>query len=81
MKTQFASWPDNPGSEGERLQLVVDWWNSLRDCGESGATTWEELEKLEQEVTECLARDEPDIEQAESLTAKAILLIAGCTES
>jgi hypothetical protein len=81
MKPQLVSLPDDPGDLGNRSQPLVDFWNALRISGDSGATTWEELEKLEHEVTDCLAGQMPDVERAESLTARAMLLIAGCSDS
>lgn len=81
MKAQLVSLPDDPGDQGNRLQQIVDFWNALRISGDSGATTWEELEKLEHEVTDCLTRQSPDVDGAESLTGRAMLLLAGCSES
>jgi hypothetical protein len=71
--------PDDPQSTA-RCQQLIGFWNGLRTCGDSGATTWEVLDALENEVTGCLYRSPPDIGQAESLTAQAALLIAGFTE-
>jgi hypothetical protein len=61
-----------------RCQKIIDFWNELRTCGDPGATTWEVLEPLEQQTTECLGHDPPDIAGAESATARAALLIVGC---
>ena len=68
---------DNPDSVEQRIRLVVDFWNQLDCCGESGATTWGVLEELRLEVTECLDRGPPDLNKAESLTAYAMLLVTG----
>jgi len=60
-----------------RLKRIADFWNGLHTCGDPDATTWEVLESLENEVTECLYRSPPNVGCAESLTAQAALLIAG----
>ena len=72
--------PDDPKATDFLRQQLVEFWNELRTCGDSGATTWEVLDLLEKDVTECLYRSPPDIARAESLTAQAALLIAGFTE-
>lgn len=77
MSVKLGSLPDGPGTPAESRQLLVDWWSALRVCGDSGATTWEVLDGLEREVTECLALPTPDLVQAKSLTAMAMHLIAG----
>lgn len=59
---------------------ISDFWNELRTCGDPGATNWEALESLENEVTECLYLSPPDLVRADSLTAKAALLIGGFDE-
>ena len=79
MKTHCAELsPDDPQASEARRQQIIDFWNVLRTCGDPGATTWEVLEPLERQVTEYLDDDPPDIRGAESLTALAALLIAGC---
>lgn len=80
MKMQLVSLPDEPPSEGFRTQLITEFWGHLHDGADSGAATWEELDRLEQEVTGCLAQKPPDILSAESLTAYAMLLISGYRE-
>lgn len=69
--------PDDPH---DRLRLITEWWNRLAVCGDSGGTTWEVLDELGTAVTDCLHHAPPELERAESLTAKAILLMAGCKE-
>lgn len=69
--------PDDPQATNARCQRVVEFWNELRTWGDSGATTWEVLESLERQVTECLDHAPPEVGEAESLTALAALLIAG----
>jgi hypothetical protein len=73
--------PDDPQSFESRRQKIVDFWNVLRTCGDPGATTWEVLDPLELQVTEYLDRDPPDVRGAESRTALAFLLIAGCSNT
>lgn len=70
---------DDPNRVDSRQRMIAEWWSELRICGESGATTWEDLELLEREVTDCLALDPPDVCHAESLTALAMLRISGCS--
>ncbi len=69
--------PDDPQATDAHRQQLIEFWNELRTGGSSGATTWEVLESLERQVTECLDHDPPEIGEAESLTAFAALLIAG----
>ena len=78
MKTVFVELsPDDPQATDARRQQLIEFWNELRTCGNSGATTWEVLESLERQVTECLDHDPPDVGGAESLTARAALLMMG----
>jgi hypothetical protein len=67
--------PEESESSWSRAEFVIDFWNQLRISDETGMTTWEELAPLERAVTDCLARS--DLAEAESLTAKAMHLIAG----
>ncbi len=69
--------PDDPYVKEVRRRLIVEWWNRLRIDGHPGETTWEVLDCLERQVSECLRRTPPDISKAESLTAQAALLIDG----
>ncbi len=73
--------PDDPQTAENRRQQLVEFWNELRIYGDPGATTWEVLEPLELQVTECLDHDPPDIRGAESQTALAALLITGCYDA
>ena len=80
MKRHCAGLSPGSSRDGEvRIQRIVDFWNALRTSGTPGTTTWEVLEPLEQLVTEHLDHDPPDIGWAESLTARAALLIQGCS--
>ena len=70
--------PDDPQNIEARRQQIIDFWNELRTYGDPGATTWEVLEPLERQVTEYLDDAPSDLRGAESTTAHAALLIAGC---
>jgi hypothetical protein len=70
--------PDEPPSHENRRQKIINFWNGLRTDGDSGETTWDVLEPLERQATEYLDDDPPDLRAAESITAYAALLIAGC---
>lgn len=74
--------PDNshPNPDNQR-QFIIEFWNELRACDETGETSWEVLEPLERQVTEALYRDPPDYGKANWVTALAMLLIAGESES
>jgi hypothetical protein len=43
--------------------------------GDAGATTWEVLDRIRDEVTECLISKPARIDEAESLTANALWLL------
>ncbi len=64
-----------------RILLIVEFWNELRVCDDTGRTSWETLEPLEREVADCVERRTgADLLRAESLTARAQLLIAGLVD-
>jgi hypothetical protein len=67
--------PDKSDSSWARQEAIADFWIQLRISDETGMTTWEELVPLERLVYECLSQS--DLAKAESLTAKAMHLIAG----
>jgi len=67
--------PEELESSWARAEYLVDFWNQLRISDDTGMSSWEELGPLERSVTDCLARS--DLAEAESMTAKAMLLIAG----
>jgi hypothetical protein len=62
-----------------RLQQVIDFWNGLSSRADAGETTWGVLEDIQTQVSDCLSRDPIDLEEAQSLTAYAALLIFGRT--
>lgn len=71
----------NPTESERRRRLVCEFWSALYNDGDAGAATWEALDSLQDRVTTALSKRPPDIRLAESLTAKAALLVAGCRES
>ena len=79
MKTANDLSSGSPSDEEFQIQQIVEWWNALRTGDETGAATWEVLESLERQVTECLAERNRNVAQAISLTAFAMLLVAGDT--
>jgi hypothetical protein len=81
MKVRIVLSPDEHSEVAERIQKIFDFWDDLRDSEESGAATWDELERLGQEVKNCLETDSPDVNLAESITAYAMLLITGDLET
>jgi hypothetical protein len=64
-------------TQREQIDFIVDFWNALRIDDDPGSTTWEVLEDLERQVTECLDGVLPDIDSAWGLTAQAMLLMTG----
>ena len=66
---------------GRRIQMVVDFWMTLEMSGDAGATTWEVLSPLRDQVTQCLSQSPPDVLHAEGLTAKALFLTCGLNEN
>jgi hypothetical protein len=69
--------PSGPSDKQQRLQSIITFWNALSCREDAGETTWGVLEGLQAQVTECLSREPPDLKEAESLTAKAALLMTG----
>lgn len=69
--------PKDPIESERRRQLITEFWTALDNEGDSGATTWEALDRIRDRVTTALLRRPPDICLAESLTARAALLING----
>ena len=65
----------------EVLRLITEFWNDFDICGDPGQSTWEELELLRQQVTDCLAKQRPDVRRAERLTAKAMCLLSGIRDT
>lgn len=59
----------------------IAFWGFLRISDDPGATTWDVLAPLEQEVTDCLVQRPPDFEGVRRCTAKAWYLMEGGDES
>lgn len=62
---------------GELKDSIIEFWNSLRCDDNPGSATWEDLETIEREVTDCLAGEPRDVLKASRLTAKAMFLMSG----
>ena len=69
-----------PRTARNRRQLIIDWWIERERSGDAGATTWEVLDVLRNRVTYYLMGGAKSLNKAESLTAQAMLLVAGLTE-
>lgn len=70
--------PPDPRAQAAIAHSVSDWWTSLRNSENPGAATWEVLDRIEQEVTDCLVGG--DVAKASSLTAEAMLLVTGSSD-
>lgn len=71
-----------PSFQQEQLrQKVIDFWCNLEPDRDAGETTWEVLDPIRDQVTECLMHSPPDLAKAASLTAEAALLIGGRNEN
>lgn len=69
----------NGESSASPRERIVQFWTDLDSCDDTGQTTWEVLGPMQQEVTDCLEKD--DLGKAMSISAKAMLLINGQIES
>ncbi len=72
--------PVEPLTVQDRVNLIREIWHSWSMSGDAGATTWDVLEGIQAQVTDCLyfgSTHVESIEMAESLTAKAFLLRDG----
>ena len=69
--------PKDPMESERRRRLICEFWHALYDEGDSGATTWEALDRLHNRVTTALRQRPSNLGLAESLTAKAASLIDG----
>ncbi len=64
--------------ERERAKRVATMWNAIDSSSDTGSATREALERLQQEVSDCLYLQPIDPFKAERLTSKALMLISGC---
>jgi len=69
--------PEALTAQRERIDAIVSFWNEVRINDDSGSTSWEVLEDLERQVTECLSNVLADIDRAERLTSRAMLSMTG----
>ena len=61
-----------------RRSRIVDYWNALSVCDDSGGTSWDVLDDIRTKVTELLSTGQPDdLTKAERLTGKAEFLRRG----
>lgn len=72
------AWGDESSAESDdrhdsRWKQIAEVWNQWRVCEDSAAASLGTLEELERQVTECLYRG--DVDKAESLTTRALLLM------
>lgn len=64
--------------EWERLRLIAAFWNDYSTADAPGAATREVLDQIQRQTAECLCQSPPNLDEAERLIAKALLLISGC---
>jgi len=81
MHRPSESLSDNSAEPNRRVELLIEFWTALDNDGDPGGTTWEALDRIRDKVTTALRKRPPDVSLAESLTAKAALLIAGCRDT
>lgn len=75
VNNHFAEMPPEDSNLNTRKRRLVDYWNGLSVCDDSGGTSWDVLDDLRMQVTEFIDRGSPgDLRQAERLTAKAEFL-------
>ena len=67
--------PEKPTEYERKHRLIIEFWTTLYDEGDAGAATWEALDRLRDRVTTALRKRPPDLRLAESLTARAAMLI------
>jgi hypothetical protein len=60
----------------ERLNRIANIWNAIDLACDAGGATPEVLEKLRQEVSDCLCSKPPELLKAERLTAQVLMLIS-----
>jgi hypothetical protein len=65
----------------EAKRQIVDYWNSLSVCEDTGGTSWDVLDEIRSQVTEAISRGTlHDIRWAMRLTAKAEFLRGGVSD-
>jgi len=68
-------------SPNDRVRIVAEFWNEIHIDGDYGAADQVAVEEIEREVSEEISQRVPDVNRLESLTCKALHLIAGNIES
>ncbi len=81
MHRKRALSPEEPTEFERKRRLIIEFWTALYNDGDAGAASWEALDRLSDRVTTALRKRPPDLGLAESLTAKAALLIASRKQS
>jgi hypothetical protein len=81
MTSRSSLSPEYPPDHTERWKAIAAFWNAVSSADDPGETTWEVLEDLQRQVTECRMRVPPDIGWAEALTALAALKLTGQVDS
>jgi len=59
-----------------RYRVIVEWWMTLETPDDYGRTTGEVLDQIRVQVSACLSTRPRNLDEAEHLTAKALMLIA-----
>jgi hypothetical protein len=72
--------PAWPGTDEAWVELIVQSWADI-DAGDAGAASREALDRLRDQVTECLSQSPPDVSRAGSLTVQAFSLMQGIAEA
>jgi hypothetical protein len=72
MAEKTAKPPDKPFL----LPELIGFWNLLAVNDELGGTTRAELESIQNEVTDCLSQNPPDVLRANRLTVDAMTLLS-----
>jgi hypothetical protein len=72
--------PAWPGTEEAYIEQIAQCWADI-DAGDAGAAPREALDRLRDQVTECLMRVPPDVSGAASFTAQAFAMMQGITEA
>jgi hypothetical protein len=71
--------PALPGTNEALTELIAQSWAEI-EAGDAGAASREALDRLRDQVMECLSQSPPDVDRAGSLTAQAFSLMQGITD-
>jgi hypothetical protein len=75
MGSSYELSPEELSERERKRRLVFEFWTDLYNEGDAGAATWEALDRLRDKVTAALSRRPPNVGLAESLTAKAAMMM------